>query len=167
MKETPIINIQIRLERFPGKGGWTYAPLPGVAPDKHNPFGWIKVKGRIDDYYFEQYHLMPMGNGCLFLPVKAAVRKKINKQAGDMVNVELFFDDRSVQVPEALMECLQDEPPALAYFSTLADSEKKQIIDHIFSAIKEATQVERMAATINSLAKGTLPFSKGRNNDEY
>ena len=55
------------LEKFPGKGGWTYAKIPEIKPEKNNPFGWLCVNGFIDDYEIKNYHLMPMGNGGLFL----------------------------------------------------------------------------------------------------
>lgn len=157
MEAIPIVDIHIMLEKFPGKGGWTYAALPGVQPDKRNPFGWIKVKGYIDEVYIEQYHLMPMGNGQLFLPVKAAIRKKINKQAGDSIRVVLYRDDRPLQVPEELLTCLEDEPAALQFFNHLPDTEKKRIIDHIYSAKRADTRIERMAAAINAMSAGRLP----------
>ena len=60
--------------------------------DKSKPFGWVKVKGTIDGVPFNKYHLMPMGNGKLFLPVKSEIRKKIKKVAGDSVHVILYPD---------------------------------------------------------------------------
>ena len=111
--ETPLVNCTIKLEKFPGKGGCTYAPLPGVAPDKTNPFGSIKVKGTVDDYCVRQYHLIPMGNGNLFLPVKATVKK----QEGDFVHILLYSDDEPPVVPSDFLDCLRDEPQ-LCLFST-------------------------------------------------
>lgn len=35
------------LEKFPGKGGWTYAALPDVYQDKTRPFGSRQVKGML------------------------------------------------------------------------------------------------------------------------
>lgn len=78
-----LVNKNYLLEKFSGKGGWTFAVIPEVAQDKHAPFGWVKVKGFIDDVEIYNYRLQPMGNGKLFLPVKAAIRKAIKKEAGD------------------------------------------------------------------------------------
>jgi hypothetical protein len=77
--ETPLVNGDYLLQKFPGKGGWTYAAIPEILQNKKNPFGWVKVKGSVDGYELKQYKLMPMGEGRLFLPVKAAIRKKIKK----------------------------------------------------------------------------------------
>ena len=79
--EKPLIDNEYLLEKFSGKGGWTYAAIPEIKPDKHAYFGWVRVRGSIDGYEIRAYHLMPMGNGKLFLPVKADIRKKIGKKA--------------------------------------------------------------------------------------
>jgi Domain of unknown function (DUF1905)/Bacteriocin-protection, YdeI or OmpD-Associated len=152
--QKPLVNKKIKLQKFPGKGGWTYAAVPEIKPNKQNPFGWVRVKGFIDDYEIKQYHLMPMGNGNLFLPVKAAIRKKIKKQEGDWVKVILFLDESAVEIPDELLACLRDEPKAHQQFFKLSDSEQKQYIDWIYSAKKEETKVERMAEAINRIAKG-------------
>ena len=78
--EQPLIDEKYLLEKFPGKGGWTYAKIPEILQDKSSPFGWVRVRGSIDGYEIKSYHLMPMGNGNLFLPVKAEIRKKIEKK---------------------------------------------------------------------------------------
>ena len=150
--EKPLVDKEYQLEKFPGKGGWTYAAIPEVLQDRHAWFGWVKVKGSIDGYEFSNYHLMPMGNGTLFLPVKAAIRKKIGKQEGDRVHVVLYADNGPVDVPEELMICLQDDPEALVFFESLSDSEKKSYINWIYESKTEETKVERMANTINRLA---------------
>ena len=143
-----------RLEKFAGKGGWTYAAIPEIPQDKRNPFGWKKVKGSIDGYRIEKYHLMPMGEGRLMLAVNAEIRKKIRKKAGDTVHIILYPDNDVLQVPEELQLCLADEPAALLFFNTLSDSEKKFYIQWIFTAKKEETKIRRMAAAINRLRFG-------------
>jgi hypothetical protein len=159
MPGQPLIDKKFLLEKFPGKGGWTYAALPDIVPDKQAPFGWRKVKGFIDDYEIKSYHLMPMGNGKLFLPVKAPIRKKIKKQAGDWVHVVLFEDNDPVDIPDELLECLRDEPQAHTEFFKLSDGEKKKYIDWIFAAKQENTRADRINTSINRLLRG-LPFEK-------
>ncbi len=89
----PLVAKTYLLEKIPGKGGWTFARIPEVLQSKNTPFGWVKVKGSIDGVSFKKYHLMPMGNGHLFLPVKAEIRKKIKKQEGDYVDIVLYPDE--------------------------------------------------------------------------
>jgi len=97
---------------------------------------------------------MPMGNGNLFLPVKAEIRKKIKKEEGDFVHVVLYPDSSHLEVPEELLLCLQDEPTALKFFQSLSESEQNYYIQWIYSAKKEETKVKRVAQTINRLMRG-------------
>lgn len=98
--EVPLVDKDYLLERTPGNGGWTYAPIPEVPQDKKAPFGWVKVKGSIDGVEIKKHHLMPMGNGELGLSVKAEIRKKIKKQAGDYVHVVLYLDEEPRRFPK-------------------------------------------------------------------
>ncbi len=156
----PLINKKYRLERFQGKGGWTFAQIPEIKQDKKAPFGWVKVRGTIDGYEIRKYHLMPMGNGRLFLPVKAEIRKKIKKFEGDYVHVILYPDNEPLDVPSELLVCLRDEPAALEFFNSLSESEQKFYVDWIYSAKKEDTKIDRMAESINKLSKRMKLYEK-------
>lgn len=160
----PLLNKKIVLEKIPGKGGWTYAAIPDIRPDKNAPFGWRKVKGTIDDYEIKQYHLMPMGNGDLFLPVKAEIRKKIKKQVGDTVHIILFSDDSKLEIPEEFILCLKDDPMAFHFFNSLSESEKKYYVQWIYSAKREETKINRMAKSINRLTRGLKMYDKEEEN---
>ena len=149
-----IVNKKLVLEKFQGKGGWTYAQVPSLEVSPGTPFGWMKVKGSIDGYEIKKYHLMPMGNGKLFLPVKAEIRKAIKKSEGDWVHVVLFPDDDPLEIPKEMILCLEDEPRALKFFNSLTESQRKHYIDWVYSARKEETKVIRLAQTVNRLLRG-------------
>lgn len=151
--EKPLVDKKYLLEKYPGKGGWTYAAIPEVLQDKHSPFGWVKVKGHIDDFEIKNYKLMPMGNGRLFLPVKADIRKIIGKKEGDWVNVVLFADNAPTEIPEEFLLCLKDDPTAYKTFLSYSDGQQKEFIDWIYSAKTDDTKVERIAETLRKLAK--------------
>ncbi|HZX73196.1 MAG TPA: YdeI/OmpD-associated family protein [Cyclobacteriaceae bacterium] len=157
----PLVNKKYLLEKFPGKGGWTFARIPDITPDKHAHFGWRKVRGTIDGYEISKYHLMPMGDGRLFLPVKAEIRKQIKKEAGDYVRVILYPDNEPLQVPKEMLLCLKDEPSALKFFKSLSESEQKFYIQWIYSAKKEETKIDRLAKTVNRLAGGLKLYDRG------
>jgi hypothetical protein len=140
-----------KLQKFPGKGGWTFAAIPEIAQNRKNPFGWVRVKGFIDDVFINNYHLMPMGNGQLFLPVKAAIRKQIKKKEGDWITVQLFADNDPVEIPDELLQCLQDEPVALKQFNKLTDSEKVAAIKQVYGVKKADTRANRIVQLIRSL----------------
>ncbi len=153
MNEKPLVNKTYLLEKISGKGGWTYAALPEVLQDKNAPFGWVKVKGSIDGFEIKKYHLMPFGNGKLFLPVKAEIRKKIKKQAGNYVHVILYHDNEPLDIPEEVLLCLQDDTEALHFFNSLNESEQYNYVKWIYSAKTEQTKVDRIAKTLDRLAK--------------
>lgn len=150
--ETPLVNKKYLLEKYSGKGGWTYAAIPEVLQDKHAHFGWVKVRGFIDSYEFKNFHLMPMGNGKLFLPVKSEIRKKIGKKVGDWVTVILYADDGLTQIPDELVLCLKSDQAAYDMFNKFTEGEKKGIVDWIYSAKKEETRIDRIAQTLNKLS---------------
>ncbi|WP_165045175.1 YdeI/OmpD-associated family protein [Dysgonomonas sp. ZJ709] len=150
--EKPLINKKYLLEKFPEKGGWTYTEIPEIPMGKAS-FGMLKVKGSIDGFEIKKYHLMPFGNGKLFLPVKAEIRKKIKKQAGDYVHVILYPDNEPLEVPEELLLCLRDEPEAFQFFNSLSEGEQHNYIKWIYSAKTDQTKVDRIAKTLIRLSK--------------
>lgn len=152
--EKPLVSKKYLLEKFQGKGGWTYAQIPEILQNKNSPFGWVKVRGAIDGFEIKNFHLMPMGNGKLFLPVKAGIRKKIGKREGDYVPVVLYADNLPVEIPEELKLCLSDEPHAYETFLTYSDGEQKAFIEWIYSAKTDDTKVERISKTLDKLARG-------------
>lgn len=77
-----------KLQRWPGQGGWTYLVPTFDSKALFGTGGLVKCQGTIDGEPFES-SLMPMGNGRHMLPVKAAIRKVIGKEAGSTVSVML------------------------------------------------------------------------------
>lgn len=148
-----MVNNIYLLEKYPGKGGWTYAAIPEVLQDKKSPFGWVKVRGSIDGFEIKNYKLMPMGNGKVFLPVKAAIRKIIGKEAGDWVKVVLYADNSQTEIPAELLDCLKEDPVLLQTFLNYSNGQQKEFIDWIFSAKTDETKVYRIAETLNKLAR--------------
>lgn len=151
-QQKPLVEKDYLLKKFNGKGGWTFIELPEIKPDRKRYFGWVKVSGFIDDYELQNYPLQSMGNGNLFLPVKAEIRKQINKQAGDVVRVVLFSDiDIDTNITEELKACLEEVPEANEKFNTLSTSKQKAYIDWISTAKDDETKVQRIISTIDQI----------------
>ena len=142
--EKPLVDQLYILEKFHGKGGWTYAAIPEIQQDKHAYFGLVKVKGSIDGYEIANCHLMPMGNGVLILPVKAEIRKKIGKNEGDWVHVILYSQELPTVKDEDFQNCLNDDPAAYQNFQNLPLKEQNEIIGWIYSVKNDELKVQRI-----------------------
>lgn len=144
---------EYELQRFSGKGGWTYILLPEIPKDKDAPFGIVKVRGTIDDYEINDYSLMPYGNGVLLMAVNAGIRRKIGKEEGDRVKVTLYRDNAGFVIPEELQARLEDAGMAKK-FSAHKKWEQKMCSKWIFSARRAETINERIIKTIYRLQRG-------------
>lgn len=151
MDEEPLIKERLLLERFPGKGGWTYARIPDLPKSKKNYFGWQKVRGFIDGYEVKQFHLMPMGKGKLMIAVRAEIRKAIKKNEGDWIDVILYSLEPPLPLPDDFLLCLLDEPQAKITFEQLPSNARKEYLDWIYAIKSEDVIVERMALAIDRL----------------
>lgn len=150
----PLIDGHYTLQRFDAKGGWTYVAVPKITVERKMPFGMIRLSGSIDGYDIIKCHLMPMGNGKLLLPVKAAIRKAIKKKEGDKVHVVLYIDEEPLEIPGELLLYLSDDPQAEKAFMALTEGQQKMYVDWIYAAKREETKINRIAQTMNRVIEG-------------
>jgi hypothetical protein len=146
-----VIEGDFLLERFPGKGGWTYFQVPVNFFPSGKAFGMVKLNGSIDEYEFEGKHLMPMKKGVLFFPVSKPIRLIIGKEEGDIVHVKLYREGIPSSIPQELIDCLNDDPGKLDLFDKLSQEEQRYWIEFIYSADSEEIKAARIIKLLSDL----------------
>ena len=151
------------------KTGWHYIEVPADIAEKLNPADKksFRVKGKLDNHPIKGASLIPMGGGTYILALNAAIRQGIRKTKGAMLKVQLAVDKPYELLPE-LLECLNDEPDAKAFFSSLPRSHQNYFSKWIESAKTEATRAKRIAMTVEAASKKwgyaqMIRASKGKN----
>ena len=154
-----MIKFSCTIKKFREQGektGWTYIDVPEaiasqLAPGNKKSF---RVKGFLDHYQFESFALIPIGGGNFILPLNATVRRSIGKAKGAVVDVKMEVDPNPVQLSPELMQCLSDEPAALAYFNKLPGSHQKYYSRWIESAKTFETKAKRITQAVTACLKG-------------
>lgn len=157
---TIMLRFTATIKRFAKQGektGWSYveiteAQAAELKPGK-NRLGF-RVTGKIDKQAIEKQAVMPMGGGAFIMPLNAAIRKAIAKGAGAEVSLAIKLDDEPVELNRDMMDCLRDEPVALAHFNSLTQSHRYYFSKWIDSAKTETTKAKRIAMAVDALAKG-------------
>jgi hypothetical protein len=137
------------------KTRWSYIRIPAALAEKLIPGNKksFRVKGRLDGLAIEKVALLPMGEGDFIMALKASIRKSIRKQKGDSLRVELEVDKAVIKPPKDLMECLADEPDALAYFKTLPKSHQNYFGNWVREAKTDGTRTKRLASVVRAMVR--------------
>lgn len=113
----------------------------------------VKVKVKFDGVLYRG-SLMPMGmiEGHPLL-VRKDIRAKINKKAGDYVNVELEQDleDRTVEVPEDFKKALNKNKKVKEAFEKMSYTHRKEYVNSILDAKKPETRLRRIEKAIDMI----------------
>ncbi len=154
-----MITFNATIQKFDNQGektGWTYIEISGLIAEQLNPGNKksFRVKGSLDDYSFAGVALLPMGGGSFIMPLRADVRKAIGKRKGAIVKVLMEADATPFILCPELMECLADEPMALANFNRQPGSHQKYFSNWISSAKTEITKSKRIAHSVTAMLKG-------------
>ena len=80
-------EVDARLQKGDNPGAWTCVVMDDV-PALFGTRGLVKIRGAIDGQPFDGA-LMAQGDGTHRLPVRAALRRTIGKEAGDTVRVRI------------------------------------------------------------------------------
>ena len=122
----PAVSFTATLLKFAKKGektGWTYIHFPADITSrlKKGTKTTFRVKGKLDDYAIKAVALLPMGDGDFIMPVNGTMRKALKKKEGAMLQVNVEADNEEQPLSTDFLECLEDEPEALAFFKSLTN----------------------------------------------
>lgn len=152
-----MITFTATLQQFDEHGdktGWTYIEIPADIAEKlnQNDKKAFRVKGKLDNHVIKGVGLIPMGGGKYILAVNNEMRKAIRKKKGAQLKVQLTTD-KPYELSAELLDCLADEPAALAFFKSLPKAHQNYFSKWIESAKTEATRSKRIAMTVSATAK--------------
>ena len=150
-----LIEGEFLLEKFSGKGGWTFVRLPISQLGAKTYFGMLKVSGSVDSFEFKEKTLMPMGDGFLFLPISKEIRTQIKKGDGEKVILQLFRNGIPNQLTDELRDCLMDDPGKLDLYLSLTSEEQTRWLEMIYSANTEEQKAERIVRLLEYLGKNS------------
>lgn len=113
--------------------------------------GKIPIRATFDGVAYTG-SLVKYGNPLHMLPLLKAIREKIGKGPGDLVEVELWKDDkqRTVEVPVALVSAMESAG-VLEFFNTLSYTHRKEYCLWVSEAKKEETRSKRLIKTVEML----------------
>ena len=115
----------------------------------------VKVKATFDNVEYRG-SIVKMGLPCYIIGITKEIRKKINKDFGDSIQVTIVEDkeERSIEIPIELQERLNCSSMARNFFESLSFSNKRKYVQWITSAKKEETRVKRIEQAILYLEEG-------------
>jgi hypothetical protein len=48
--DKPLVNKKYKMEKWAGKGGWTYVVIKEIPKSERGPGGFVRVKGFVDNF---------------------------------------------------------------------------------------------------------------------
>lgn len=151
-----MISFSAELQKYGEQGektAWTYVLVPEDLAQQLKPGNKkaFRIRGKIDHHSFEGGSIMPVGGGDFIFAVNGTVRKKIGKEKGAHVFLEIEEDPNPYVLSADLLECLEDEPEAKAYFDGLAPSHQRYFSKWIEDAKTHETKAKRIMLSLNAM----------------
>jgi bifunctional DNA-binding transcriptional regulator/antitoxin component of YhaV-PrlF toxin-antitoxin module len=137
-----------------GRGGGAFVYFPYEVEKEFGTKGQVPIKA---DFEGEDYRgsLAKYGSPQHMLGVSKAIREKLGKRPGDMLEVELWKDEeeRTVEVPPEFQKLMKKEG-LLPFFEKLSYTHRKEYCRWISEAKKEETRLRRLEKAVEMLRSG-------------
>ena len=145
---------KFKAEIHDGRGGGAFVFFPYDVEQEFGAKGHVPVQATFDG---EQYRgsLAKYGSPQHMLGVSKAIREKLGKKAGDMLDVVVWKDEeeRTVEVPPEFQKLLKKEG-LLPSFDKLSYTHRKEYCRWITEAKKEETRLRRLEKAVEMLRSG-------------
>lgn len=151
-----MVKLKAVIKKFASHGektGWSYVEVNSTDANKikKDYRRTYKVKGKLDFIEVENLAMIPMGGGVFLIPLKADMRKKLGKEKGDTIVLQLEEDTKKYQLNKELLICLKEEPVAYINFKALPTSHQNYFSKWVESAKTDSTKAKRIGLTINGM----------------
>lgn len=142
-------NAEIK-KKIEGKDG-AYIEIPFDVEEVYGAKR-VKVKATFDGVEYRG-SIVKMGLPCYIIGITKEIRKKIEKEPGDIIEVTIEKDeeDRVVEIPTDFKERIELDNNIKEFWNTLSFSMQKKYVTWITSAKKEDTRNKRIDTAIEKL----------------
>ena len=129
-----------------------YIEIPAEIEKKHSLKGRIKIKATFDGIPYRG-SLVKMKTPCYMLIVVKEIRKQLNKNHGDTINVTIEIDTekRKIDLPVFLINELKKDKTIEEKFYKLSYSHQKEYVNWLINAKKEETKQNRLYKLIEMI----------------
>jgi hypothetical protein len=129
----------------------------------------IRVNGKPDTAWC--INMMPIGDGSFYLYLHAEVRKASASKVGDVVEVELEFDNDyrsgpAHAMPTAFSAALENNPVARKAWDALVPSRKKEILRYFHQVKSAEAKARHLERAMYVLSGGKARFMARSWNDD-
>lgn len=143
------------LEKFSGKGGWTFVRIPAEFSERLGIRGMVPVLATVEGLVFER-SLMPIGDGTHMIAINKDMLKAIGKRLSDDVTVHIAVQNQPhpVRIPEELSIAFDLDPEGKDLFFSLPRSTQRGLMMWLESARTAHTRANRAGEILRRLSLG-------------
>lgn len=140
------------IDRFPGKGGWSYVRVPAKITVAAKCKGFVSIHAVVDGREYDR-SLIPIGDGSHMIVISRAMQRELGKMLGDTleVTVRLANGPHQPVLPEELAVMLDIEAHLRPKWDALGRGQQRNYCMWIDTAKTDVTRAKRTAEVLRRL----------------